>query len=87
MLEGRKDLSIIWDLRVHPDHRDRGIGRLLFRAAEAWARARGCRQSKAEIQTINVAACHFFLKQGCDLGAINRHVYREFPDGNPAPIV
>jgi GNAT superfamily N-acetyltransferase len=30
MLEGRKDLACLWDLRVHPDYRNKGIGRKLF---------------------------------------------------------
>jgi GNAT superfamily N-acetyltransferase len=80
MLEGRKDLAVLWDLRVHPDHRRHGVGRSLFRAAEAWASARGCLQIKAETQNINVAACHFYLKQGCNLGTINRYAYRDFPE-------
>ena len=80
MLEGRKDLAVLWDIRVHPDHRYHGAGRSLFRAAEVWANARGCRQIKAETQNINVAACHFYAKQGCNLGAINRYAYRDFPE-------
>jgi GNAT superfamily N-acetyltransferase len=80
LLEGRKDLAVLWDLRVRPDHRHRGVGGSLFRAAETWAHARGCRQIKAETQNINVAACRFYAKQGCDLGAINRLAYRDFPE-------
>jgi GNAT superfamily N-acetyltransferase len=80
MLEGRKDLAVLWDIRVHPDHRRRGVGRSLFRAAEAWAAARGCLQIKVETQNINVAACHFYVTQGCDLGTINRYAYRDFPE-------
>ncbi|MDR3632498.1 MAG: GNAT family N-acetyltransferase [Isosphaeraceae bacterium] len=80
MLERRKDLAILWDIRVHPDHRRHGVGRSLFRAAEAWAGARGCQQIKVETQNINVAACHFYAKQGCSLGMINRYAYRDFPE-------
>jgi GNAT superfamily N-acetyltransferase len=80
MLESRKDLAVLWDLRVHPDHRRRGVGRSLFRAAEEWARARGCRQLKAETQNINVPACRFYAEQGCVLKAVNQLAYRQFPD-------
>jgi GNAT superfamily N-acetyltransferase len=80
MLEGRKDLAVLWDLRVQPNHRHKGVGRSLFRAAEEWARARGCRQLKAETQNINVPACRFYAGQGCVLKAINQRAYRDFPD-------
>ena len=33
MLEGRDDLAVLWDLRVHPDHRGAGVGQQLFEAA------------------------------------------------------
>jgi GNAT superfamily N-acetyltransferase len=80
MLEGRKDLAVLWDLRVHPDHRGRGVGTRLFRAAEAWARQRGCRVFKVETQNINVPACRFYARQGCMLGTIHRYAYTDFPD-------
>ena len=38
MLEGRKDLAVLWDIRVHPDKRGRGIGGKLFKHAADWAR-------------------------------------------------
>jgi GNAT superfamily N-acetyltransferase len=80
MLEGRRDLAVLWDIRVSPDARGRGAGFALFRGVEAWAAARGCHQLKIETQNINVPACRFYARQGCVLGAINRFAYREFPD-------
>ncbi len=80
MLEGRRDLAVLWDIRVAPEARGRGVGHALFRAVETWAAARGCRQLKIETQNINVPACRFYARQGCVLGAINRFAYREFPD-------
>ena len=80
LLDGRKDIAVLWDLRVHPDHRSAGIGWRLFQAAEAWARKRNCRLLKIETQNINVPACRFYVKQGCTLGAFNRYAYEEFPD-------
>jgi GNAT superfamily N-acetyltransferase len=79
LLDKRTDLTLIWDLRVHPDYRHQGVGQDLFRAAEAWARARRCLQIKVETQNINVPACRFYRKQGCVLGAMNRHAYPAFP--------
>lgn len=80
MLEGRRDLAVLWDIRVSPEARGRGVGSALFRAVEAWAAARGCVQLKIETQNINVPACRFYARQGCVLGAINRFAYRELPE-------
>lgn len=79
MLEQRRDLAVLWDLRVAPQARGRGVGTALFRAAEAWASQRGCRQLKIETQNNNVRACRFYVKQGCNLGGINRFAYPGLP--------
>jgi GNAT superfamily N-acetyltransferase len=79
MLEGRSDLAVLWDIRVHPDERGRGIGTTLFQHAMAWAREKGCRQFKIETQNVNVRACRFYAKQGCELGAIHRYAYAGSP--------
>jgi GNAT superfamily N-acetyltransferase len=80
LLEGREDLAILWDIRVSPEARGQGVGSALFREAEACARARGCQQLKVETQNINVAACRFYARQGCVLGAANYMAYPELPD-------
>lgn len=79
MLEGRRDLSVLWDIRVHPDYRGQGIGAKLFSAAADWSRARGCSQMKIETQNINVPACHFYARMGCELGSIHRYGYAATP--------
>jgi GNAT superfamily N-acetyltransferase len=75
MLEGCEDLAVLWDLRVHPSYRGRGVGHRLFARAVDWARERQGRRFKAETQNINVPACRFYARQGCELGAIHRYVY------------
>ncbi|HYE58057.1 MAG TPA: GNAT family N-acetyltransferase [Rhodothermales bacterium] len=80
MLERRRDLAVLWDLRVAPAVRGLGVGAALFRSAEAWAKARGCRMLKIETQNVNVPACRFYARQGCTLGAIHRFAYSELPD-------
>ncbi|HZG52788.1 MAG TPA: GNAT family N-acetyltransferase [Pyrinomonadaceae bacterium] len=80
MLEGRTDMAVLWDIRVAPEARGQGVGSALFRAAEARAAARGCRQLKIETQNVNVPACGFYARQGCALKAANRFAYPEFPD-------
>ena len=80
MLEGRKDLAVLWDIRVHPENRRQGIGSQLFRHTVEWAWKRGCRQLKIETQNVNVRACRFYASQGCVLGAIHRYGYAGHPD-------
>jgi len=79
MLEGRRDLAVLWDIRVRPERRGTGIGKALFRHAAAWARARGCRQMKIETQNVNVPACRFYIHMGCELGMVHRYGYAGIP--------
>jgi GNAT superfamily N-acetyltransferase len=79
LLEGRRDLAVLWDIRVDPSVRGRGVGLALFSAAAAWARSRGCRQLKVETQNVNVAACRLYAREGCMLGAAHEQVYPAFP--------
>jgi GNAT superfamily N-acetyltransferase len=80
MLEGRHDLSVLWDIRVVPDARGKGIGSALFQRVEAWAQARGCRQLKIETQNINVRACELYARNGCELRAVHHAAYPELPE-------
>lgn len=80
MLEGRADLAVIWDLRVAPAWRGRGVGGALLRAADAWALARGAHWLKVETQSINVDACRLYARHGCTLGAVHRFAYPTLPD-------
>lgn len=75
MLAGRRDLAVLWDIRVDPDYQGKGIGKLLFDYAVQWARERNCTQMKIETQQDNVKACRFYARQGCHLGEINRYAY------------
>ena len=80
MLQGRDDLAVIWDIRVLPKIRGRGVGTALFRKAEGWARTKSCRHLRVETQNINVAACRYYAAQGLQLMEANRHAYPELPD-------
>jgi GNAT superfamily N-acetyltransferase len=75
MLEGREDLAILWDIRVAPVMRGKGIGRALFEAAKSWAKERGCTELRVETQDINVAACRFYKAVGCELHSIEAGAY------------
>lgn len=75
LLKGCEDVASLWDIRVHPDHRGRGIGKMLFDTAVDWARKRGCHRFKIETQDINVLACRFYERQGCVLREANHDAY------------
>jgi GNAT superfamily N-acetyltransferase len=80
MLEGRPDLAVLWDIRVHTERRSTGIGTMLFGATETWSRDRGCQILKIETQNINVPACRFYRRMGCELASIDRFAYPDLPD-------
>ena len=75
MLQGREDLAVLWDIRVHPDYKRQGIGSDLLHRAVEWARKQGCKQLKIETQNNNVPACRFYASRGCRLGSIDRYGY------------
>lgn len=77
--DGRQDLAGLWDIRVSPEYRGRGVGRALFDRVEALARNWGCTQLKIETQNINVAACRFYERMGASLGKV--HLYAYHADG------
>jgi GNAT superfamily N-acetyltransferase len=80
LLRGRADLAVLWDLRVHPDHRGEGVGHALFRAAVDWAVRRECRELLIETQNVNVPACRFYARQGCRLATVKPCVYADLPE-------
>lgn len=80
MLRGRRDLAVLWDLRIAYDSRRSSAGSALFRAAEAWAREHGCSAIEVETQQINLAACRFYARMGCYLAAVDRFAYANLPD-------
>lgn len=80
MLEGRRDLSVLWDIRVAADARGKGIGSALFERVEGWAQTQGCRQLKIETQNINARACGFYARHGCQLRAVHHAAYPELPE-------
>ncbi|MBX9690866.1 MAG: GNAT family N-acetyltransferase, partial [Cyanobacteria bacterium] len=79
LLERRRDLAVLWDIRIDSTFRGHDVGTALFRAAERWAADRNCSQIKVETQNINLAACRFYARQGCTLGAVNRFAYPDLP--------
>ena len=76
MLE-RPDMAVLWDLRVDPQYRRKGVATALFAAAERWAGERSCTLLRVETQDANPAACRLYERCGCTL-------VRSTPDAYPA---
>ena len=79
-LDDAGDVAVLWDIRVMPEWRRRGVGSALIDAVIEWGADHGCRQLKVETQSINVAACRFYVKRGCVLRTAKRGAYPQFPD-------
>ncbi len=66
---------MLCDIRVRPERRREGIGARLFAHAVAWSRDQGFARLRIETQNVNVPACRFYARMGCELGVIHRHGY------------
>jgi len=80
ILEGREDITCLWDIRIHPDYRHQGMGIRLFDSAACETRKKNCKLIKVETQNVNVNACKLYLKQGYTLGRMNKYACKDFPD-------
>ena len=80
LLEGRRDLAVVWDLRVAPQRRRKAVASALFVVLVRWARENGCRELKVETQNTNVPACRFYAAAGLILSEANFGVYLQFPN-------
>ena len=77
---GVQIVAELWDLRVSPAWRRRGVARALWATVEAAALAAGARALRIETQQINVAACRLYDAQGCVLARVDAEAYPEWPD-------
>jgi GNAT superfamily N-acetyltransferase len=77
---GRPRSAVLWDLRVAPGHRGRGVGSALFDLAARWARDAGAEHLAVETQDTNVRACRFYAARGCELFAVDRTAYAPSPE-------
>jgi GNAT superfamily N-acetyltransferase len=74
------DRALLWDLRVAPDARRRGIGSELMTEVEAWATRTGARFLRVETQHVNVPAYRFYVRAGYELIDVCRSAYEAYPD-------
>lgn len=75
MLDGRDDMSVLWDLRVDDRYKRQGVGTKLFTMAAEWSKLKGLKQMKIECQNNNVPGCRFYHKHGAVLGKIDEYAY------------
>lgn len=75
MLDGRNDITVLWDIRVHPDYRSQGLGKWLIDKTKEWAEERNCKYLKIETQNTNAKACKFYSAMGAKLDGIRKNAY------------
>jgi len=80
MLEGKKDLACLWDIRIQPDYRSKGVGSALFKQIAKDAKEFGKAWLKIETQNNNVSANKFYKSQGCHLAQVHLHAYYDVPE-------
>ena len=78
--EGRHDRAALFDIRVSPEQRRRGIGTALLHACAEWAQGQGFAFLDIETQNVNVPACRFYAGNGCELVEIRRFAYAHCPE-------
>ena len=79
MLAGRSDVALLWDIRVRPDARGRGVGSALIASAERWSVTKGAKWIEVETQNVNTPACRFYERMGFVLREVNPGVYPSLP--------
>ena len=79
MLDGQDDVALLWDIRVAPEARGRGVGSALLSAVERWSDESDAVWLEVETQDTNVPACRFYERHGFELRSVNRNAYPELP--------
>ena len=72
--------AVLWDIRVHPDYRQRGVGRELLQWAEKTAHSAGQARLLIETQDVNAVACAFYAANSYGCVLIEPLAYPDFPD-------
>jgi GNAT superfamily N-acetyltransferase len=75
-----KNSATLWDIRVHPDWRLKGVASKLFNQVLDWARKMGFKRLRMEVTSHNVPMCRFMVKHKSSLAAVHLHGYETEPD-------
>lgn len=65
----------IEDISVAKNYRRNGIGKVLIDKAQNWANSNGLAGLMLETQNNNLIACRFYLKQGFEIGSVDKLLY------------
>jgi GNAT superfamily N-acetyltransferase len=79
MLHARRDVALLWDIRVSPEMRGQGVGTALMSAVEGWAATYGAEWLEVETQNINAPACRFYERHGFEVREVNPDAYPTLP--------
>lgn len=77
---GGSDIAVLWDIRVQKAYRRQSVGTHLLHHCVSWARRRGFSILGIETQNVNVPACRFYEKHGCQLVEIKKNGYSGHPE-------
>jgi len=64
------------DIRVKADHKGMGVGQALLEVSMDWAMDNGLKAMMLETQDVNAPACKFYLKNGFEIGGIDKYMYK-----------
>ena len=65
----------LYDLKVDPDCRGQGVGRLLIDKCKKVAAQQGYKGLYTQGQDHNLGACRFYLRMGFEIGGLDTRVY------------
>lgn len=76
----------LYDLKVAPSFRGKGVGAMLIQRSKEIAAERGYRGLYTQGQDNNLGACRFYLKNGFVIGGLNTNVYKGTPQEHKKDI-
>ena len=79
-LGGDPRLALLWDLRVAPHARRRGVGRALLARIEERLQDTGIAGIAVETQDINLAACQLYCAAGFVITSVEANTYHDLPE-------
>ncbi|MCR3906727.1 MAG: GNAT family N-acetyltransferase [Tenericutes bacterium] len=80
MLRNNMQNAVLWDIRVHPQYQNLGVGSILLEASIKFSKQMNCKHLIIETQDNNPKAIDFYLKHNAKLIEINKQAYQDTPN-------